>query len=115
MIEVTIYKNSKGYIERYNVEGHSDYDEYGRDIVCAAVSMLAQTILISLVEVCNVKEDKIDYYIDEKNGILDAKISKDLSQYILNDVQVVLKTFETGIKSIIESYPKYVTLKYKEV
>ena len=114
MIDVTIYKDKSGYIRGYNVSGHAEYDVYGKDIVCAAVSVLAQTALISLIEVCHVSEDDINYIIDEDKGILDTQISKVLSPDIFDNVEVVLKTFEVGIKSIIESYPKYVTLRYKE-
>lgn len=115
MIEVTIYKNNNGSIEGYNVTGHAEYDVYGKDIVCAAVSVLAQTILISLVEVCNVEEEKINYNIDDKKGIVNVKIPQDIALNIANDMEIVLKTFEVGIKSIVENYSEYVTLKYKEV
>ena len=39
----------------------------------------------------------------------------DLDKNILDKTQIVLKTFEVGVKSIIENYPRYVTLKYREV
>mgnify|MGYP001285148943 FL=1 len=115
MIKVKIFKDKDGFIEKYNISGHSGYDVKGQDIVCAAVSALAQTILISLVEVCGLKEKEIDYFIEEENGILNVEIPKTIDIDIKRDVQVVLKTLEVGIKSIIESYPEYVTLKYGEV
>jgi len=114
MIHVVIYKDKRGNIKGYNISGHAEYDIYGKDIVCAAVSVLAQTVLMSLVEVCRVNEDDLEYFIDDK-GIMDVKITKDLSLPVLDKADVVLKTFELGIKSIIESYSKYVSLGYKEV
>jgi len=114
MINVTIYKDKNGCIQGYNVKGHAEYDVYGKDIVCAAVSVLAQTALISLVEVCNVDEKDFSYFIDE-NGMLDVRINNDLSSDILDKIDIVFKTFEVGIKSIVESYGEYVTLRYKEV
>lgn len=115
MIEVAIFKDKKGYIQRYNVSGHAQYDIKGKDIVCAAVSVLAQTALISLVEVCNANEEEISYSIDDENGALDVVILKPINSDIRDKIEIVLKTFELGIKSIIESYPDYINLKTKEV
>lgn len=115
MTKVTIYKNNKDYILRYKVLGHSGYDIKGKDIVCAAVSAIAQTALIALVEVLDVKEDLIDYSIDEDIGLLDVRIPQNTSYDELEKINIVLRTFEVGIKSIIESYPGYVTLIYEEV
>jgi uncharacterized protein YsxB (DUF464 family) len=115
MTKVTIYKNREGYISRFRIEGHSGYDVKGKDIVCAAVSVLAQTVLIALVEVLNINEELIDYSIDEDIGLLDVRIPTDLSHDDLDRMNILLKTFEIGIKSIIDGYSEYVTLIYKEV
>lgn len=115
MIKVNLYKNKEDYIEKYNVSGHAGYASKGQDIVCAAVSVLAQTTLMSLIEVCGIDEEEIKYAIDDEKGILDVNIPKTIDSDIRNKVQIVLKTFELGIKSIIESYPGYVTLEYREV
>jgi uncharacterized protein YsxB (DUF464 family) len=115
LIKVLIFKDKNGFVQRYSISGHAGYDIKGQDIVCAAVSVLAQTVLISLVEVCNIKEEDIDYFIDEKKGILDVYIPKTIDIDTRNKVQVILETLEVGIKSIIESYPEYVILEYGEV
>ena len=58
MIVVNISIDRFGFIRKYTVEGHANYGEYGEDIVCSAVSILAQTTLISMVEVCGINEKK---------------------------------------------------------
>lgn len=115
MIKVIIFKNKEGYIGKYNVSGHAGYDAKGKDIVCAAVSALAQTALISLVEVCDIEEKKIEYFIDEEKGVLDVNIPKIIDIDIRNKVEVVLRTLETGIKLIQKSYPEFIILEYGEV
>ena len=115
MIEVCIFKDEKDYIVRYNISGHAEYDIKGKDIVCAAVSVLAQTTLISLVEICGIEENEIDYFIDEEKGLLDVSISESINVESREKGEIVLKTLELGIKSIIESYPEYVILRYGEV
>jgi len=115
MTRITLYKDVKGSIFKYTVKGHTGYSTSGSDIVCAAVSMLTQTVLIALNEVSEIDENNIDYYIDEKNGILEVSIPKDLPKKQIYDANIILKTMEVGIKALIESYPKYITLEYGEV
>lgn len=115
MIRIEISINSLGLIEKYIVKGHANYASYGEDIVCSAVSVLAQTTLIALNEVCDIDENEIEYMINEEIGYLGASLSNNISQEKMEKAQIVFKTFEVGVKSIIESYPKYVTLQYREV
>lgn len=115
MIRITLYKDVKGSIFKYKVSGHSGYSTKGNDIVCAAVSMLAQTTLIALNEVCKIDENSIDYFVDEEKGILEASIPRDLPEKQIYEANIVLKAMEVGIKALIESYPKYITLVYGEV
>ena len=61
MVTVEIKKNHLGNIKGYKVSGHADYADYGEDIVCSAISVLAFTSLNSLIEVCQIDEDQLDY------------------------------------------------------
>lgn len=115
MIEIKLYKDIGNRIVGYNISGHAGYGPRGEDIVCAAVSVLGQTALMSLVEVCGLDENKLEYLIDDEKGLLDVKIETTKDSDISENIQTVLKTLELGIKSIIESYPAYVTLEYREV
>lgn len=113
MITAKIYKDKDGYIRRYSLSGHANYDKYGSDIVCAGVSALSQTTLISLVEVCEIAEDSIVYSIDDKTGFLDVRLPKDIEAFKLENSQILLKSLVVGIDSIIENYPDYINLEYR--
>ena len=115
MTRVIIFKNKDNHITGYNISGHSGYDIKGQDIVCAAISVLAQTALMSLIEVCGINENIIEYFIDEQEGILNVDISGSMDMNIEDKSEIVLKTLEIGIKSIEKSYPEFVTLEYEEV
>ncbi len=115
MIVVEISIDRFGFMRGYTIKGHSDYAHYGEDIVCAGVSILAHTALNSMIEVCGIDEDEIDYSIDDEIGYLEMNLPNELDEIVLDRTQIVLKVFELGIMSIIENYPKYVTLKYGEV
>ena len=115
MIIAKIYKDKNGFIKRYTIKGHAGYADYGKDIVCSAISVLAQTTLLSLVEVCGLDENTIKYSIDEKSGHIDVELPNDIENSKFEKTQILLESLIVGINSVIESYPEHVTLENGEV
>lgn len=110
MIKVCIKRNIDRSISEFKVIGHAYADEPGKDIVCAAVSMLTQTIVLGL---CQVIKIKVSYEITE--GLLYCKIPNDLSQQHREQTNNLLETMVLGIKNIQESYSEYIIVHDKEV
>ena len=92
----------------FDISGHANYDEHGKDIVCAGVSTLAQTTISSLVELAKIKNFK--YQINEGHSyiIIDLKEVDD-------KVELLLESFQIGIKGIQNSYNKYIEIVKQEV
>lgn len=82
------------------IDGHANYAEYGKDIVCAAVSTLAQTLICSL-------EMLTDAHI--KTIITDGYI-KIVIEESSEGVQLLVDSFFIGIEGVADSYPEYVKL-----
>ncbi len=99
MVTVRICKNNEGQYYKYVIEGHANYDKFGKDIVCAAISAISQTILITLDEICDLKYEK-------GNGYLEVIVLNNN----LDDVQLLFKTLKNGIKAIELQYPQYLKL-----
>lgn len=106
MIDIIIYK-SNGMVTGYRVSGHAKADEYGKDIVCASVSVLAINTANSLE---SFTKDVITSTVDA-SGLIDLKIDKPLSEVS----QILLKSFELGIQDIYDNYSSYINLESKEV
>lgn len=70
MIKVSITKTNE-VITNINVNGHSGYDEYGKDIVCASVSSIIITTVNGLLRL---DSDSIKY--EEKDGFINIDILK---------------------------------------
>lgn len=47
MMKIKIHRENN-IIKSIETEGHCNYAEYGKDIVCSAVSILFQTIILGL-------------------------------------------------------------------
>lgn len=92
MIEVTVRKDG------IEVEGHAGYAEPGHDIVCAAVSVLFQTLIRSINDLA---DDKIEY---SAPGMLKYR---DLSERS----KTLIDSFFVGICAVAAEYPKYVKIK----
>ncbi|MDD3839062.1 MAG: ribosomal-processing cysteine protease Prp [Clostridia bacterium] len=110
MINVVFYKdNSKGYCG-FLAEGHAGFDEYSKDIVCSAVSMLTQTILLGIVEVLN-----IDANFRVHPGYIKCIIPPLDDENLQQKVNLLLETMYTGLRGIECDYRGYIKICEKEV
>lgn len=110
MIKVIIYKAREGNIMGFEVSGHSGYDIHGKDIVCSAVSVLAQTALLGLLKVADAD---VDYKIDEGYLMCSLKNAESDKKQIM--CKAILETMYEGLKSIRESYEKHIDIAEEEV
>ena len=98
MIKVEVTKKD------ISVTGHAMYDDYGKDIVCAAVSSIIQT---SVESIASIKEDAID-----------VKVVNDKLTIIINSHdEVTTKLINTMInllKEVAKKYPKNIKITNKE-
>lgn len=106
MIKVVIKENNQ-QIVFVNVTGHANSDEYGNDLVCAGVSAICVGIANQLVNI-GFMNDLGTVHINEGN----FKVQVNQTNH---DVQLVLETFETMMKTIQESYDKYIEIMKMEV
>ena len=104
MTRVTLWEDDEGLLRGYEVTGHSGYDEMGSDIVCAAVSILTINTINAIESFTEGKpqissdEDRTRCVFTEAPG--EAEL-------------LLLKTYELGIRSMEESYGKYVKVKVR--
>lgn len=94
MIEVSVRKDG------IEVSGHAGYAENGKDIVCAGVTALIQTLVKS---VDDLTEDKIEYEISP--GRADIYYG-DPSE----EGKLLVDSFFIGVCSIADEFPEYVRI-----
>ena len=70
MIKVNV-KRQNNKVYEIVIKGHAEYDDYGKDIVCAAVSSMAITTVNGIISL----DESIDY--EENNGFLKIRVLKD--------------------------------------
>lgn len=94
MIKITKKENC------ITVTGHAGYAQRGKDIVCAGVSVLFQTLIHSIEELT---EDRIEYELNLGNASLEFE---DLSV----EANLLVESFFIGVKDIEHTFSKCVSV-----
>ena len=102
MIKVNIRKKDN-IVYEIMIKGHSEYDTFGKDIVCAAVS----SISITTINGINSIDDSIDY--EENQGLLKIKVKEvtDINQKLLNNM---IEEFS----ELVSQYPKNIEIRNED-
>ncbi len=107
MIKVTIVTNPDGEYRGFQITGHAGYAEYGKDIVCAAVSCLAVNTMNSIESLTD--DDTCGW---QQEGLLKFKLTNGCSE----QAELLMDSFVLGLTSIQEEYGSdYMKLRFKEV
>ena len=97
MIKVKI-ESKDNFIESFTISGHADYEEYGKDIVCASVSSIA----ISSINLA-IRIDKTSINVVNKDGLLDVKVLKHdeiINKIVINMVEMLKELEKNYSKNI---------------
>lgn len=102
MIEIRMERDSAGSMTGFSVRGHAQAAPHGQDIVCAAVSALAQSAVLGLERYLAVP---LQLRVEE--GLLLARLEQS------PDAQsnAVLETMLLGLREIERLYPRYVRIR----
>lgn len=101
MIRV-IYSTNDDHYTKLDVRGHADFDEYGKDLICASVS----SIIFGLMNA--VDESKCNVEVKELNNHIEI-INNSKSELIDNYFELVL----IQLKTIEESYGEFIKVERK--
>lgn len=101
MIKVNFYYQTNNIVKT-EVSGHANFDQYGKDIVCAGVSLIMIGGLNALDQLVNQAEVKLE---QSDNEIVITVLQP------TNDNQMILKTMLWQLKTISEQYKNKITIK----
>jgi hypothetical protein len=109
MTTAVIYRDAQG-ITGFEISGHTGYAENGSDIVCSAVSAIAQTMVIGLRETLY-----LEVLVHMEEGKLSCKLPGLMAQKARVNASILFETLRLGIINIAEQYPDHVEVIEKEV
>ena len=108
MISATIYEGENGYAA-CRITGHSGQAEAGRDIVCAAVSILGCTCVNALETVCGIIPD----VVENDSGVLEFRLPE-LNPDDNAKAQILMGALKQGLSDLENSHPQHVRMTEKQ-
>ena len=98
MIKVEVTK------DKISIQGHAMYDEYGKDIVCAAISSIVMTTVEGIASI-----DESSINIEEEKDKLTIIINKhsDITDKLIQNMLTLLH-------ELMKKYPKNIKITNKE-
>lgn len=91
---------------RLEVTGHAGYAEAGKDIVCAAISMLTDALAGTLEEAK--ARGRCDYKARDGDGTV--IISADPTMGSIVEIKAYFRMAVTGMRMLQEQYPEYIRI-----
>ncbi len=92
-----------------SVEGHSLFDAKGRDIVCAAVSALSQTLVLSLYRSASIQQS-----VTRDSGLLRSEIlTENLDEGQMLQLKTLIHSFYIGITEIHNNYTDTIRIEWQ--
>ncbi len=98
MINVKITKENAKY-KKISVLGHAMYDDYGKDIVCAAVSSITTTTVNGILAL---NKNSLSYMVSKKGLSIDIKNTDETTQILIGNMVSLLKELEVNYPENIE-------------
>lgn len=110
MIRIYIFRNQQKDVVKYIVDGHANADEYGKDIVCAGISVLAQTMILGIHRILNAEPEW-----KSESGNLICILPDNISAESRKQINTLLETMVLGFDNIRQQYPDLIKIYTKEV
>lgn len=106
---MTVVKITKkqGHIIAVECDGHTNYGEYGEDIVCSALSSVVQTAMLGLMSVAGIN---IDLKREEEKGYLLMTLPEKLTEKQVVQADAILETMLCGISDLYEGFSDFIEL-----
>ena len=90
MIKVSINKENN-IVNNITIKGHANFDDYGKDIVCASVSSI---VITSINAILRIDENSIDYQEEEGLVIIDIKKHTNVIDILIDNMIDLLNQLE---------------------
>jgi uncharacterized protein YsxB (DUF464 family) len=100
MIKVKV-ESKNAEIKKVTMNGHAMYDDYGKDIVCAAASSIATTTVNGILAL---NKESLSYEVSDKGLTIEVVNTDNVTQTLINNMVNLLKDLE-------EQYPENIEVK----
>ena len=110
MTQITFHKTTAGEYKGFTCDGHAGFADYGKDIVCAAISVLVINTINSLEQITG---EQMQVDTDERSGMIRCRF---VNQPLKDTSKALMNSLVLGLTQIEKQYGKnYCKLTFEEV
>lgn len=113
MITVTIHHDEKRHVSAFEFSGHAEYDETGKDLVCAGASTIAIGTVNAIFALMNI-EPNIEQAA-ENGGYLRVDLPTDLNTEADEKLQLIVQVMTAQVYSMVQNYGQFIEITYNQV
>jgi uncharacterized protein YsxB (DUF464 family) len=108
MIRIIIQRSTESRIMAFSITGHAEYDESGKDIVCAGVSAVS-------IGTVNAIEALLQVQLEStmNKGLLSVVVPEITDETLREKTHLILDSMVVMLETIQKSYSKYISIKNK--
>ena len=110
MTRIKFFKNDNNFVG-FECSGHTGYEDYGKDVLCATISGITQSVVLGLKKVLGIN---IRLNRNEKVGFLKVELPININNDDFQKAQVLFCTLYESIKDLIEGYSSYISMEVIE-
>ncbi|WP_054949037.1 ribosomal-processing cysteine protease Prp [Numidum massiliense] len=107
MINITVKRDKVAQtVREVTLSGHAGYDDYGKDIVCAAVSSVYINIVNAVEALLHVS-----LTLEQQGGHAVCRVPDLKDEQVAARVQLLLETLVFSLQTIAKEYPSFVSIR----
>ncbi|MCJ1908704.1 ribosomal-processing cysteine protease Prp [Planococcus ruber] len=107
MINVKI-KEASGRISSFEMSGHADFAEHGRDLVCAGASAVSFGAVNAIMELTGIEPG----ITQSESGYLKVDFPDGLDEKTDGQVQLLVRSMIVSLKTIEQDYEEYIKITF---
>ncbi|KAB2495642.1 ribosomal-processing cysteine protease Prp [Priestia endophytica] len=107
MVKVVLSRNEAGHITSFEISGHADFAEHGKDLVCAAVTAVSFGTVNAIISLCDTMPGLEQ---GEDGGYFNCLIPEDLEEDVARNVQLLLEGMVVSLETIERDYGQYINI-----
>ena len=109
MITVTITKDRSDRIQAFEMSGHADFAEYGKDLVCAGASAVSFGAVNAIIALTGITPE---IHQGEDGGYL--KVDFPEGEEADYDIQLIVRAMIVSLQTIEQDYGKHIKIIFKK-
>ncbi|MDI7740697.1 ribosomal-processing cysteine protease Prp [Lysinibacillus fusiformis] len=113
MITVTIHHDQNRHVSAFEFSGHAEYDQTGKDLVCAGASTIAIGTVNAIYALLQI-EPEINQ-ATEGGGYLRVDLPTGLDVEVDAKLQLIVQVMTAQVYSMVQTYGQYIKINYNQV